>query len=218
VLSKKVCALLYQVMSNWSYAHIARYDDTYDPRAFGDRLTGWGTPVVLIESGWPSGQGDAFLVQLNFTGLLAALQALADGSIQQANAAAYDVLLENNGGRVMDWIRRGVTILSGNSILPFSADVGINFNPVYDDQKNRRMVGRIADLGDLSVFAGHREIAAADWVISPSDLANGKPQGEVLPGSGSLFVYRRRQPGQSLELGNLIPVGVLRGGEWRDAK
>ena len=30
---------------------IARYDEDWNPRAFGDNLTAWGTPVVLIESG-----------------------------------------------------------------------------------------------------------------------------------------------------------------------
>ena len=30
---------------------IARYDEDWSPRAFGDNLTAWGTPVVLIESG-----------------------------------------------------------------------------------------------------------------------------------------------------------------------
>ena len=30
---------------------VARYDEDWNPRAFGDNLTAWGTPVVLIESG-----------------------------------------------------------------------------------------------------------------------------------------------------------------------
>ena len=49
-------------------------------RAFGDNITLWGTPVVLIETGpWPSMEPDAALVRLNFVALLSALDALATG-------------------------------------------------------------------------------------------------------------------------------------------
>ena len=40
-------------------------------RAFGDNITLWGTPVVLIETGpWPSAQPDPALVRLNFVAIL----------------------------------------------------------------------------------------------------------------------------------------------------
>ena len=35
---------------------VARYDEDWNPRAFGDNLTAWGTPVVLIESGGRAGR------------------------------------------------------------------------------------------------------------------------------------------------------------------
>ena len=39
---------------------IGRYDDEFEVRAFGDNITLWGTPVVLIETGpWPSAEPDA---------------------------------------------------------------------------------------------------------------------------------------------------------------
>ena len=31
--------------------YVARFDEDWNPRAFGDNVTAWGTPVVLIESG-----------------------------------------------------------------------------------------------------------------------------------------------------------------------
>ena len=55
-------------------ASIARYDEDWSPRAFGDNITAWGTPVVLIESGGlPPGQPLSDLTRLNFVALVSVL-------------------------------------------------------------------------------------------------------------------------------------------------
>jgi hypothetical protein len=46
--------------------YIGRYDDEYNPRAFGDRISEWGTPVILIETGALHGKDEMFLVKMNF--------------------------------------------------------------------------------------------------------------------------------------------------------
>ena len=49
----------------------ARYDEDWNPRAFGDNVTAWGTPVVLIESGGvPPGRPLTDLTRLNYVALL----------------------------------------------------------------------------------------------------------------------------------------------------
>ena len=55
---------------------IARYDEDWNPRAFGDNLTAWGTPVVLIESGGLPRRAarSTDLTRLNFVGLLSVLR------------------------------------------------------------------------------------------------------------------------------------------------
>ena len=46
---------------------MARFDEDWNPRAFGDNITAWGTPVVLIESGGlPAGREIEDLTRLNF--------------------------------------------------------------------------------------------------------------------------------------------------------
>lgn len=49
--AKKVCSTLFQALSGSIPGQIGRYDDTFNPRAFGDLISQWGTPVVLIETG-----------------------------------------------------------------------------------------------------------------------------------------------------------------------
>src|SRR5690606_11294264 len=35
--------------------NVGRYNDTYEPRAFGDNMQKWGTSTILIESGYLPG-------------------------------------------------------------------------------------------------------------------------------------------------------------------
>ena len=72
---------------------IGRYDDEFEVRAFGDNITLWGTPVVLIETGpWPSAEPDPALVRLNFVAILSALDALATGAVERADPKRYEEL------------------------------------------------------------------------------------------------------------------------------
>ena len=49
--AKRVASALVAALSPYVPGGVARYDEDWSPRAFGDNLTAWGTPVVLIESG-----------------------------------------------------------------------------------------------------------------------------------------------------------------------
>ncbi|MFT4246895.1 MAG: M14 family zinc carboxypeptidase, partial [Pseudomonas sp.] len=54
--------------------HISRWDDSFNPRAFGDLMTQWGTSVILIESGGIEGDPEKQqLRKLNFLALVAGL-------------------------------------------------------------------------------------------------------------------------------------------------
>ena len=50
-LTKKMCAVIRDALEPFASGQIGRYDDEFEVRAFGDNLTLWGTPVVLIETG-----------------------------------------------------------------------------------------------------------------------------------------------------------------------
>ncbi len=217
VRSKKICSLIYEALGPYCYGGMARYDDSFNVRAFGDRMSAWGTYTVLIESGWPGKGGEEFLVRVNFLALLKALQALADGSVQDANPAVYDALPENQGGLIFSRIFRGITVWNGNAAGPFTTDVGLNFNESFDGKKQRQERGAVADVGDLSVFAGEKEVAAGGWVVSPSDLKEGSPQGEIVPGARTLYFYRRKTPAAGVEFSNLEPAGRLLQGAWEES-
>ena len=61
--------MIRDALEPFASGQIGRYDDEFEVRAFGDNLTLWGTPVVLIETGAvPGGEPDPSLVRLNFVG------------------------------------------------------------------------------------------------------------------------------------------------------
>ena len=83
------CAVIRDALEPFAAGQIGRYDDEFEVRAFGDNLTLWGTPVVLIETGaWPAAEADLPLVRLNFIALVSALDALATGRVDAADPSA----------------------------------------------------------------------------------------------------------------------------------
>src|SRR6185503_14972890 len=98
-LTKKLCAVIRDALEPFASGQVGRYDEDFEVRAFGDNLTLWGTPVVLIETGpFPSIEPDPSLVRLNFVGILAALDALATGAVNRAQTERYDSLPVNESG------------------------------------------------------------------------------------------------------------------------
>ena len=89
MLTKQLCAVIRDALEPLASGQIGRYDDEFEVRAFGDNITKWGTPVVLIETGpWPSAEPDPALVRLNFVAIVTALDALATGRVDKADRSA----------------------------------------------------------------------------------------------------------------------------------
>ena len=173
VLAKKTCTVIRSALEPFIPGQVARYDDEFEVRAFGDNVTKWGTPVVLIETGPLAGErADRELVRLNFVAILSALDAVASGSVHQADAAAYEKLPINESG-IFTVLVKGATIAPGTGIAPFLGDVGLTSSRVVrpaDKGGPRRAVQamRIEDLGDLRVFTGLETIEATGLVLAPN--------------------------------------------------
>jgi hypothetical protein len=169
-LTRKVCAVIRDALEPFASGQIGRYDDEFEVRAFGDNLTLWGTPVVLIETGpFPAAAPDAALVRLNFVGILAALDALATGNVEKADGKRYDTLPINES-KMFYVLVKGATILPGTGIPAFTADVGISANRrvrTLDGRRQIQMQTSIADLGDLRTSAGLRTIDGRGLFVAP---------------------------------------------------
>ena len=118
-LTKKLCAVIRDALEPFASGQIGRYDDEYEVRAFGDNITLWGTPVVLIETGpWPSEQPDPPLVRLNFVALVSALDSLATRRVERADPRRYEQLPINES-RAYYVLVKNATVINGAGIPPF---------------------------------------------------------------------------------------------------
>lgn len=215
VRNKKLCAVMVEALAPFLYGHIGRYDDSFNPRAFGDLISQWGTPVILIETGALKGLSGRDLAGLNFVALASALKALADGSAERANPAVYDALRMNAGGSIYDLVVRGATVVNrveenGARVQPFTADIAVNVERGRGERGGR---ASIQDIGDLFVYHGLEEVDARDYYVVA-------PQGELrVGGEGALLFYRKSESGgvnwAAPDLETRLPAeAIFRGGEW----
>jgi hypothetical protein len=178
-LTRKLCAVIRDAVEPFAPGQIGRYDDEFEVRAFGDNVTLWGTPVVLIETGgWPSAQPDATLVRLNFIAILSALESLASKRVEGADPQRYESLPMNQS-RVFYIIVRNATVINGAGIPPFVADIGVIANRRVRQTAGSRdlqMSLIVEDIGDLRTSGGFTTIDATGMTIVPAadDLEAGR--------------------------------------------
>ncbi len=164
VRAMRVAALISRALGQFADGHLATYDDTFEPRAFGDNMQRWGTSTVLIESGqWPDDGEKNFIRRLNYVGILTALQSISTGSFQDVDLDYYRHLPQN-AKRMYDIIIKGVKLhhISGWS---HTVDVGVLIDPVLN-RRGDGIVVTIKDLGDLSTFGALKTIDGSARVIS----------------------------------------------------
>jgi hypothetical protein len=172
LLAKRACAAIAAAVAPYAPGGVARYDATWSPRSFGDNITAWGTPVVLIESGGvPPGASLEELTRLNVVALAAALAGLARDDLAAFDPAAYDALAENNSDVWSDVAVRGGAVLQPGAAAPYRADLA--FDRRRGDREAAGCVpppaatprSEITELGDARVFGAGREIDARGKVL-----------------------------------------------------
>jgi hypothetical protein len=169
-LTKQICAVIRDALEPFAPGQIGRYDDEFEVRAFGDNITLWGTPVVLIETGpWPLPEPEAALVRLNFVALVSALDALATGSVERADPERYETLPVNES-KVVSVLVRNATVINGRGIPPFTADIGLVASrrvQIADGRRELQTSLTIEDLGDLRTMGALRTIDASGMTAIP---------------------------------------------------
>jgi hypothetical protein len=172
VLTRKTCVVMRDALEAFAPGQVARYDDEFEVRAFGDNLTRWGTPVVLLETGPFAGpKPDEEVVRLNFVALVAALDAVASGRVHEADPARYESLPVNESG-LFALLVRGAAVVTGTGVVPFIGDVGIGvLRAVRGDPDGERefvQVLRVDDLGDLRASVALETIDAVGMYLAPA--------------------------------------------------
>jgi len=157
----EVSVAIRAVLEPYIAGHIAKWDDTFNARAFGDLTQQAGVSTILIESGGIEGDPQKQqLRKLNFLALVGALDAIATGAYAGLPHAPYEELPEN-GDTWPDLLVSGGTLAVPGQ-PPARVDVIVDF-----EQPLLWREGRIREVGDLAGRNARRTIDATGLYIVP---------------------------------------------------
>ena len=143
--------------------HVGKYNDAFEPRAFGDNIQKWGTSTILIESGgYPKDPDKQFIRQLNFMIILEALHQIAIESYTQYSVDEY-FSIPDNDLQLVDLLIHEAQVRVGEKLYPM--DLGIRRRQSTSGSTYYSS-SSIDDLGDLQVYFGLEELDASNMLIT----------------------------------------------------
>jgi hypothetical protein len=202
---------------------VAKYNDEFEPRAFGDNIQKWGTSTVLIESGgYPNDPEKFYIRQLNFISILSALYAIAQKEYEQYTTEQYWALPENRT-QLRHLVLRNVNLdFNGTN---YCVDVS------FDIRERTKSDGRsfyyecfVDDIGDLSTLYGYHEIDCTHLQVQfgkvyPKEMYSldqiRKLDFSRLMSEGYTALRYKGQDWQDRDVPADIPLNLLRGNHIR---
>ncbi len=136
---------------------MAKYDDEFEPRAFGDNFQKMGYGTILIESGhYPNDWEKQQVRKYNYAAILNGLLSIANGFDKEKSIKSYEDL-PFNGTQFYDVILRNVEI-EYPQFVKTKVDIAFERETRFDTKENQYLFKtKIVDMGDLSTFYGHEE-------------------------------------------------------------
>lgn len=140
------------LMAELAPGYLAKYNDTFSWRSFGDTFAGMGISTVLIESGaHPSDDKRQVARRLNTQLLVKTINSVASGDYAKQTTAAYQAIPFNRDGGIKDLLLNDVVInVNGHQA---QVDLALEFD--FDSGN-----ARVRDIGDLSVYGAFHQFTA----------------------------------------------------------
>ncbi len=162
----QLIVLLNEALQTYIPHQVGRYNDTFEPRAFGDNMQLWGTSTILIESGGYADDPEKQQIRrLNFMLLVTGLHAIATRSYAKKSLADYD-RIPTNVRHLYDLLIRNVQYEQNDTLR--TVDIGIFRDEVpFDQHRDFFYNSRIGKLGDLSHRYGYEELDASGLTAVP---------------------------------------------------
>ncbi len=169
--AKKVAATIASVLHQFIPDNVSKYDDTFEPCAFGDNIQKWGTSTVLVESGgWAGDREKMFIRKLNYVALLTMMYSLATEEYQAADLDIYE-RLPFNTEFLYDIILRNAWLTATSNISPVVVDIGINLDEEFNaERKSVELIGKVVDIGDLRVYGAFQEVDVRGALFTGTEI------------------------------------------------
>jgi hypothetical protein len=165
----KIIVFMNDILQKYAPGQVGRYNDDFEPRAFGDNIQKWGTSTILIESGgYPMDIEKQVIRKLNYTSILSAISTIAKKSYEGISIDEYEKIPENDR-KLFDLKITGANYnLMGNN---YTIDLGINQVEVdYPEHDTFWYSSRILDQGDLSTYFGYETLDASAYIIKQAKV------------------------------------------------
>jgi len=150
----KIIVFMNSIIQKYAPGQVGRYNDDFEPRAFGDNIQKWGTSAILIESGGFYRDAEKQEIRkLNYVSILSAIYTISNGSYKNIDIVDYEKIPENDR-KLFDLKIEDLSYsLLGET---YTLDLGIHRNEI-DKKGNTDFWYRstISDQGDLSTFYGY---------------------------------------------------------------
>lgn len=158
--SMKLIGDMNAVLQEYIPGQVGKYNDAFEPRAFGDNIQKWGTSTILIESGGLKDDPEKQEIRkLNFVAIMTAFESIANGHYKKQTQAAYEAIPFNESNWFLDLIIREVEVEVNGQW--FMVDIGYRRSEVdYPNNRSFYFRSYIHDLGDLSIFFGYEALNA----------------------------------------------------------
>ena len=175
--AKRACSAIIKTLGPFMPGGMARYDEDWSPRSFGDNITAWGTAIVLIESGGlPAGHEMSQLTRLNFVAILTVLQEYVKNDLADHDPELYENLPRNQSNAWSEMAVRGGFLLQPGTTTPYRADLSITLS--QDDRHDAGCApafstrSQIAEVGDSRFIAAGTNIdAEGSLIVAPFEVA-----------------------------------------------
>ena len=139
---------------------VGKYDDAFEPRAFGDNIQKWGTSTILIESGGYLGDPEKqYIRKINFMIILNALHQIATRGYEQYTTEQY-FAIPDNGFQLMDLIINEMQVNVKGEWYPL--DIAIRRRET-ENAAGYFMSASVEDLGDMQIFFGFETLDATGF-------------------------------------------------------
>ncbi len=165
----KVIAFMNKIIQKYAPGQVGKYNDDFEPRAFGDNIQKWGTSAILIESGgYKNDVEKQEIRKLNYVSILAAIYTIAKEGYKNIPLSDYNIIPENDRKLFDLKIEKATYNLLGENYV---IDIGINCLEVEtENNKDFWYSSRIKDQGDLSTYFGYETILAEGFVIKSAKV------------------------------------------------
>jgi len=175
----QLISYLYQINQKYIPNHTGRYNDEFEPRAFGDNIQKWGTKLILIETGGFKNDPEKQLGRkLNFVLIGSALEAIQKGLHKAIAIEQYNQIPRNDRNLFDLKIEKVQKEVNGSY---YTVDLGYYIEKSDDDSNKNKVVYQVTleDQGDLSTYAGYKSFNAEGLKVLYPKVYNGRIKNSV---------------------------------------